>query len=209
MNPTTTSTTEILSISTAPDKVLQKFSAIVAKSLHIDAATVVPDAYLDELGAESLDLIEISMEVESQFNIWMAEKSILDTAREVFGTGVLEKDGYLTEAGKALMRRRMPESAASTLTGEVAVKDLTRYFMKVSTWTYVIQSLMEQTPKECAQCGGALQNSSTLKMKCESCGLEISLRSGEELNRDWVREYYKEVYGGEHQEVTRAESVGQ
>jgi hypothetical protein len=32
------------------------------------------------------------------------------------------------------------------------------------------------------------------RMKCVSCGQEITLRSGEELNREWVREYYEKEY---------------
>jgi hypothetical protein len=32
------------------------------------------------------------------------------------------------------------------------------------------------------------------RMKCGKCGQEITLRSGEELNREWVREYYDKEY---------------
>ena len=32
------------------------------------------------------------------------------------------------------------------------------------------------------------------RMKCAKCGQEITLRSGEELNREWVREYYDREY---------------
>ncbi|HXI44237.1 MAG TPA: phosphopantetheine-binding protein [Bryobacteraceae bacterium] len=175
-------------------EILKKFSSIVANSLRIDPALVVPEAYLDDLGAESLDLIEISMEAETHFNIWLPEKSILDTANEVFGAGVLERDGYLTEAGKELMRRRMPESDAAAFSGEVTVKDLRRYFIKVSTWVRLIQSLMESTPAVCEQCGGPLQPGTALKMKCIQCGAETNMRSGEEVNREWVRDYYQRAY---------------
>ncbi len=171
--------------------ILEMFSDIVAKSLRIDPALVLPEAYLDDLGAESLDLIEISMEAETQFNIWLPEKSILETANEVFGAGVLERDGYLTEAGKQLMRRRMPESDAAAFSGEVTVKDLRRYFIKVGTWVRLIQSLMESTPAACGQCGGTLQPSTALKLKCVQCAAEIGMRSGEEVNREWVRDYYQ------------------
>ena len=36
-------------------EILAKFSDIVAKSLHIDAATITPAAFLNDLGAESLE----------------------------------------------------------------------------------------------------------------------------------------------------------
>src|SRR5215471_3348059 len=96
-------------------EIFEKFSQIVAKSLHIDVGAVSEDSCLDELGAESLDLIEITMEAEDTFNIWISEKSILQTAIEVFGPNVLEQDGFLTEAGKALLLDRMPELDPASL----------------------------------------------------------------------------------------------
>src|ERR1700691_141681 len=111
-------------------EVFDKFAQIVAKSLRIDAAQIAPDTHLTDLGAESLDLIEITMETESQFHIFLPDKSILETAVEVFGSDILEKDGYLTDDGKRLMLRRLPEADVRTFQGEVAVKDLHSYFLK-------------------------------------------------------------------------------
>lgn len=111
-------------------EVFDKFAQIIAKSLRIDAAQVTPDTHLTDLGAESLDLIEITMETETQFHIFLPDKSILETAVEVFGPDILEKDGYLTEAGKRLMLCRMPETDARAFQGQVAVKDLQHYFLK-------------------------------------------------------------------------------
>src|SRR5208283_1057349 len=105
-------------------EVFDKFAQIVAKSLRIDASQIAFDTHLTDLGAESLDLIEITMETETQFHIFLPDKSILETAVEVFGPGILEKDGYLTEEGKRLLLRRMPGADAQAFEGEVAVKDL-------------------------------------------------------------------------------------
>src|SRR6202034_1517574 len=110
-------------------EVFDKFAPIVARSLRIDASRVSIDAQLNDLGAESLDLIEISMETESQFHIFLPDKSILETAVEVFGSDILEKDGYLTEEGKAMMMCRPPAADARTFQGEVAIKDLQSYFL--------------------------------------------------------------------------------
>jgi acyl carrier protein len=175
-------------------EVFDKFAQIVAKSLRIDASLVAPEIHLTDLGAESLDLIEITMETETQFHIFLPDKSILDTAVEVFGPGILEKDGYLTAEGKRLLLCRMPEADARAFEGEVAVRDLQHYFLKVDTWVRMIQGLAQHTPTECASCGGAMAASMGFRMKCAQCGQEITLRSGEELNREWVREYYDKEY---------------
>ena len=109
-------------------EVFEKFAQIVAKSLRIDAAQVTPDVLLTDLGAESLDLIEITMETESQFHIFLPDKSILETAVEVFGPDVLEKEGYLTDEGKRLLLRRMPAADSGAFAGEVAAKDYSIIF---------------------------------------------------------------------------------
>jgi acyl carrier protein len=175
-------------------EIFDQFAQIVARSLRIDASQVAPNVHLTDLGAESLDLIEISMETESQFHIFLPDKSILETAVEVFGSDILEKDGYVTEEGKRLLLRRMPASDADAFAGVVAVRDLQRYFLRVDTWVRMIQGLVRYTPSECAACGGTMVASMGFRMKCSRCGQEVTLRSGEEVNREWVREYYEQEY---------------
>ena len=188
-------------------EVFEKFAQIVAKSLRIDAAQIALDTHLTDLGAESLDLIEITMETETQFHIFLPDKSILETAVEVFGPGILENDGYLTEEGKRFLLCRMPESDARAFEGEVAVKDLQQYFLKVGTWVRMIQDLAQHTPAECASCGGPMAASMGFRMKCAKCGQEITLRSGEELNREWVREYYDREYRSQAETSVSATAI--
>jgi len=174
-------------------EILERFAEIVGDSLRIERSQVTAEAYLDDLGAESLDLIEITMESEAAFDIWISEKSILDTAIEVFGPGVLEQDGYLTPEGRLLMMRRLPEAEVSTMPERVAVQDLRRYFLKVSTWVRMISERAAHTPRVCAACGAGLAPTPGLRMKCTGCVQELALRSGEELNRAWVRDYHSKM----------------
>lgn len=175
-------------------EVFDKFAQIVAKSLRIDGSQIAPETQLTDLGAESLDLIEITMETETQFHIFLPDKSILETAVEVFGPGILENDGYLTGEGKRFLLRRLPQADARAFEGEVAVKDLQSYFLKVGTWVRMILDLAQYTPAQCESCDGPMAPSMGFRMKCAKCGREITLRSGEELNREWVREYYDREY---------------
>jgi acyl carrier protein len=175
-------------------EILAKFADIVAKSLHIDAATITPDAFLNDLGAESLDLIEITMETEESFNLWISEKSILQTATEVFGPNVLEKDGLLTDAGKALLTDRMPDLDPAILEGDVAVADITKQFLRVDAWVHMIEGLLCQTPQSCAQCDTPLPHAVAFKMKCKQCGTETPLPSAEELNKQWAIDFRERYF---------------
>ena len=47
----------------------QKISAIIADKLHVDVATVNPQATLQDLGADSLDMVDIIMKIEEEFGI--------------------------------------------------------------------------------------------------------------------------------------------
>ncbi|MBM3796596.1 MAG: hypothetical protein FJW31_21630 [Acidobacteria bacterium] len=170
-------------------EILARLAPIIAKSLHIDAARVTEDAYLSDLGAESLDLIEITMGIEEAFDIWVPEKSILQTAREVYGEGVLEKEGVLTQEGKDLLRARMPELSAESLSGEVTMSAVNREFMRVSGWVRMIESFVDATPQVCAACGGPLGRALAYKRKCVACGTENALKPGEEVNKRWVLDY--------------------
>jgi acyl carrier protein len=46
-----------------------KVAAIVATKLSIDPSTIKSDSNLQDLGADSLDLVEITMKLEEQFGI--------------------------------------------------------------------------------------------------------------------------------------------
>ncbi len=170
-------------------EILTEFSNIVAKSLHIDAATVTPTAFLNDLGAESLDLIEITMETEETFNLWISEKSILQTATEVFGPNVLERDGLLTEAGKTLILYRMPDLEPASLQGDVPVAEISKQFLRVDAWVRMIDGLLAQTPQTCPQCATGLGKAIAFKMKCAQCGTETPLPCAEELNKQWATEF--------------------
>jgi acyl carrier protein len=49
--------------------IIDDVRSIIAKSLNIPLEKLTPDARLDELGAESLDVIEIVFELEEKFDI--------------------------------------------------------------------------------------------------------------------------------------------
>jgi acyl carrier protein len=61
-------------------EVIDDVRAIISKSLKIPAEQLTPDARLDELGAESLDVIEIVFNLEEKFDITIPFKANEGTA---------------------------------------------------------------------------------------------------------------------------------
>jgi acyl carrier protein len=179
-------------VAMSDQQILDAFARIVAESLRIDPSRVTEDAHLDDLGAESLDLAEITMETEDKLGILISQKSILQTAKEVFGEGVLIQDDRLTEQGKRFFRRRMPDYEGDL--DALTVDDLNRLFLKVGTWVRMIGGLMEQRPQACPECGGPFGKVVAGRLKCRECSAECDIPSGEELNRQWVEQYYQQEH---------------
>ena len=172
-------------------EILRRFADIVARSLRIEPERVTADAYLSDLGAESLDLLEITMEAEDEFAILMPQKDILHVAQEVFGPGVLVHEGVLTEQGVRFLRRRMPAFDGGAIAAGTSVAEVGRVFQRVGTWVRVIQGLLEHSPTTCPSCAGALSKPVAGRMKCAACAAEVDLPAGDDLNRRWVEEYHR------------------
>lgn len=56
---------------------LERIKEIVAGVLHVDENSITPDTkFVDDLGADSLDLTSIVMEIEEQFGIEIPDDAI-------------------------------------------------------------------------------------------------------------------------------------
>ena len=73
----------------------EKLQAIIADVLNVSPETITPDTtFVDDLGADSLDTVELIMEFEKEFNI-----SIPDEQAETITT-VGQAVAYLEEHAK-------------------------------------------------------------------------------------------------------------
>jgi acyl carrier protein len=53
-----------------PDDILTRVTEVVARELSIDPTEVVPEAsFQDDLGADSLDLVELIMAIQEEFDV--------------------------------------------------------------------------------------------------------------------------------------------
>ncbi len=67
------------------EAIFEKLTVIVAEKLHVDRAQVTLGSTMQDLGADSLDMVEIVMRIEEEFNIQIndADAEKLHTMREV------------------------------------------------------------------------------------------------------------------------------
>ncbi len=74
-------------------EILEKVKKIIAEQLDVPEADIVPSAsFVDDLGADSLDQVELIMAMEEEFNI-----SIPDEDAEKIST-VQDAVDYITKA---------------------------------------------------------------------------------------------------------------
>ena len=53
----------------------EKVKKIIAEKLSVDLAEVVPEAsFVDDLGADSLDLVELIMSMEEEFDVEISDE---------------------------------------------------------------------------------------------------------------------------------------
>ncbi|AQV03055.1 acyl carrier protein [Desulfococcus multivorans] len=57
------------------DKIQEKVKKIIAEKLSVDIDEVIPEAaFVDDLGADSLDLVELIMSMEEEFDIEISDE---------------------------------------------------------------------------------------------------------------------------------------
>jgi acyl carrier protein len=173
-------------IDPTPQQILQILADVVASSLRVDPGRVVPEATLADLGADSIDLVEITFGVENAFSIVMPEQNVLDTAREVLGNDVVLIEGRLTALGAELLRRRMPEVPVERLAPGTPGTDVQREFLRVGAWVRLIAGVVERSPRLCPRCGGGLVQGAPGQVRCVTCGNVITLPTGDNLAREWI-----------------------
>ncbi|MBI3328037.1 MAG: acyl carrier protein [Nitrospinae bacterium] len=182
------------------EKIVETVKQVIVEALRIEPQAVTLDACLvDDLGAESLDFIDIAFRLERTFQVELLRETLLDKAAEIVGEGVLEQQGALTASGAELLRRRMPEVNPARIPEGLPVEDVNRLFT-VRTWVRAVQEVLDAQPTRCPTCGAATlavtkPRHINLTLTCGACGGEVSPPSGEALAERWIRAQCAQVLG--------------
>lgn len=113
-----------------------------AEALELDEDEVELDSrVLDDLGAESLDLLDIVFRLERAFDIRIPRGGLEARAQEGDAPG--EVDGRLTAAGAARLQAVMPEVPPAELYEGLKTVELARTF-RVATFCRLVQHLRDE-----------------------------------------------------------------
>ena len=87
-------------------RIIEKVNAIMAAKAGIDAGDIKPDDFYDELGADSVQCIEVLMEIEKEFAIDIPGRYLIcvstmqqvyDVVEQVIGETMKQIDNFLKQ----------------------------------------------------------------------------------------------------------------
>jgi acyl carrier protein len=170
---------------TAPDEVERRVLEVIARAMDRPVSEVKPMSSLElDLGAQSLDYLDIAFSLEREFRIQFPRADFLQRASDHFGEENLVKDGVITDFGLKLLAKGMPELDASSLTPGLKVTEVRKMFV-VATFVRVVKQLLEckaQMDRACPDCKASMNESPSLpEFVCPACGKSVPLPSGDDV----------------------------
>lgn len=105
--------------------IFEQLKPLLVEVLGVAPETIRPESVLvGELGAESIDLLDLSFRIEETFNVTIESNEIEREAGKRLPGGVYEKDGRLTDEALAEIRRALPELDRDKLVSGLRKMDL-------------------------------------------------------------------------------------
>lgn len=102
---------------------------------------------MQDLGAESIDLLDLSFLIEETFNVTLEADEFEQQAGKRIPDGVYEKDGYLTNEALEELKKELPEVPAEYLKPGLKKIELPSV-LNVSVFVHLIQRKLAETDKE-------------------------------------------------------------
>lgn len=169
--------------------VISELKRILADTLRIDQETINADSSLiNDLGAESLDFLDVVYQLEQTFGIKMARHQVLEHVEELFGEdkAVDEDSGELTEGAIAMLRLRFGEDSPEIEDG-MDMDDVPR-LVTVSSMAGAVLDILDTLPDKCGQCGASDWKLDGTKIVCGSCAAAATFENGDDLTQAWLKQ---------------------
>ena len=184
----------------ASDEVVLRVRTLTADNLELGLEDVQMDSSFFDLGAESLDLLDVAFALESEYRISFPRTDILERATEHFGEEALVKDGLVTDLGLELLRAGMPELDPALIRPGLRDEDVAKN-ITVASFARITQRLIDAKaafPRTCPECQGTLVESEAMpEFECADCGEIVPVPSGDEVLMKDLVDLYERTGAGQ------------
>jgi len=169
------------------DMVYQEVKKAIVETLRVDESKITPDSSLiEDLGAESLDFLDINYRLEQAFGIKMARHFVLEHIEELFGEGsAVDENGQLTDKAVELLKIRFGDDAKDINPG--MDMDEVPPIITVKSMVRGVMDILDTLPESCPKCNKSeWKTDGGVKIVCGSCGEPGAFMNGDELTRKWL-----------------------
>jgi len=126
-------------------EIFEKLQGLIRGVLVVKPEEITMDKTLiGDLGAQSIDLLDLSFLIEDTFKITIAPNEFESDVKKSLPGEVFEKDGLLTEAALDELRKRLPEVDQRRLQPGFRKAELPT-ILTVGVFVHLIQRKMEES----------------------------------------------------------------
>jgi acyl carrier protein len=163
----------------------RKVREAVAKSLDVELQQVHLSSSLQrDFDAQSLDMLDIAFMLEREFRVQFPQTELLQRASTHFGEDELVQSGRVTDFGRELLRKGMPELDPASLQPGLRAVDVVS-LITVETFVRLVLRLLDakrQVPTDCPECGSRMRESEQMpEFVCPVCAYVTPVPSGDEI----------------------------
>ncbi len=175
------------------EKVFEELKKAIVETLRVDENSIKPGSSLiNDLGAESLDFLDINYRLEQAFGLKMARHFVLEHIEEMFGEGTaIDEEGRLTEKAIELLKIRFGDNMPDLKPG----MDMDEVPALVTVQSIVdgVMDILQSLPDKCPKCNSqAWQSDDGVKVRCGSCGESAAYENGDALIKEWLTKVQEE-----------------
>jgi len=174
--------------------VLEEVKKAIAQTLKVDTNSIqAKNSLMKDLGAESLDFLDINYRLEQAFGIKTARHFVLEHIEEMFGEGsAIDENSQLTGKAIALLKIRLGSDLPAELRPGMDMDEVPP-LVTVEGMAKVVLDILDTLPEKCGACGGkAWKSENGLRIKCGSCGGEATFTDGDTLTKEWLTKVQEE-----------------
>jgi acyl carrier protein len=172
------------------DRVIAEIMKIAVETLRVPEGKATADSsFVRDLGAESLDFLDIDYRLEQAFGIKMARHFFLEHVEEMFGEGAaIDEDGRLTKNALTLLRTRYGEENLPDLSNGLDM-DQVPPLITIRSMADAVRSIMATLPERCPACNaGQWKTDDGTHILCGACGEAAPFTNGDDLIKSWLRQ---------------------